>query len=528
MKKSTSIFVFTATFTLIFSCQKLPNSSCDLSLPPSQVAVPFSILSDSSEGAIGSVECSSKEVEFGPEWSEFVSLDPQGSAIYVGGGIYYPSIVTGAYTPISGDRKPITISVSLPSISGNAGRTIENPSLSSTRTAINELLQKQIGGAATPAQITWSQTKIYSEKHFKLAIGGNYGNLFYDINAKYNYSSKEVIGRFLFQFTQVYYSVDCDAPAAGVGNFFHIPPSCGDVNLGGYSPCYVSSVKYGRKVYLMIESRSFDYSHMADIQASFDAFLSSGGVNADTRLSKLMQEQSIKGVIIGGPSYEGIQVINDINELKNYLLKGANFNKSSPGVPLSYTLRFMKDNSVASVVKYDKFTIRECTVIPPNVSTLVFTPLDINEARLQLTKGDQEFAGHGPKVILQVTLASRNNDKELWAVVGLQMKETGGDWTTGNTSLERLIWTAPAGKKIIRATSAGGSMTSDVLIYTDINTNYDVFPFSQPGRLINYVKFMGDTPGDDVTNGSISTSHTENWSHLHSLRLNPIKVTYSD
>ena len=51
----------------------------------------------------------------------------------------------------------------------------------------------------------------------------------------------------------------------------------------------------------MIESKSYNYSHMANIQASFDAFFSSGGINIDTRLSKLMQENSIKGVIIGGP-----------------------------------------------------------------------------------------------------------------------------------------------------------------------------------------------------------------------------------
>lgn len=528
MKKVKSILSLITLLALIVSCQKTPSLVCESILPQAGIPVPFSILSDSVEGTNGSIECTTKEVEFGPEWREFISLDPQGSATWVGGGLYYPSIESGAYTPITGDRKPITISVSLPGISGSSGKIVDHPSLSSTRTAMNEILQQQIGGAATPAQIAWSQTKIYSERHFKLAIGGNYGNLFFDINAKYNYNSNEVIGRFLFQFTQVYYSVDCDAPAAGISNFFNNPPSCGDPNLGGYSPCYVSSLKYGRKVYLMIESKSYNYSHMADIQASFDAFFSSGGVNVDTRLTKLMQEQSIKGVIIGGPSYEGIQAITDVSGLKKYLLKGANFNISSPGVPLSYTLRFMKDNSVASVVKYDKFTIRECTVIPPTVSTATFTPTDIDDVRLFLTKGDQEFAGHGPIVMLKVSLIKRNSNKELWAVVSIKMAETKSDWTTGENVYEKRIWTAPAGKKIVTATSAAGTMSVDTFTYTDVGPGSDVFSFSQPSRLIKYAKFLGDTYDDDVTNGSISISKMEEWSHLHSLKFNPIKVKFSD
>lgn len=530
MKKQ--IFLPLALITLIFfiSCKRdteLSRLSCDAEIPQSLNPVPFTILSDSAEGTTGPIECNTKEVEFGPKWSEFISLDPQGSAIWVGGGLYYPSIESGAYTPITGDRKPITISASLPGIGGSAGRRVEHPSLSSVRTAMNEILQQQLQGAATPAQISWSQTEIYSERHFKLAIGGNYGTLFYDINAKYNYNSNEVIGRFLFQFTQVYYSVDCDAPNAGISNFFNNPPSCSDPALGGYSPCYVSSVKYGRKVYLMIESKSYDYTHMGNIQASFDAFFSSGGVTVDTRLSKLMQEQSIKGVIIGGPSYEGIKAITEANGLKNYLLKGANFNMSSPGVPLSYTLRFMKDNSVASVVKYDKFTIRECTVIPPNVSTTKFTPTDIDEIRLYRTRGDQEFAGNGPKVTLKVTLAIRNSFKELWVVVDIKMKETQPDSTTGERVYEKKIWTAPTGKKINSATCAQSSMVSQTHQYTDIGLGMDTYSYPE-SKLIKYVRLLGDTDGDDVTANSYLSTDNEKWSHLHELKFNPIKVKFSD
>ncbi|MES1181321.1 MAG: thiol-activated cytolysin family protein, partial [Flavobacterium sp.] len=273
IKKITSFLAIGAMLTLSLRCKKedvnSTRSICDASIPTAGTAIPFTILSDSIED----VNCRTKLVEFGPEWKEFISLDPQGSVIWPGGDLLYSSIRSGGYTPVSSDRKPITISVSLPGIAGNPGRTLEHPTLSTARSAMNEILQQLVQGSATPAQIAWSQTQIYNERHFKLAVGGNYGNLFMDINAQFNYNSSSVMGRFLFQFTQVYYSVDCDAPNAGIENFFNNTPSCNQ--LGGYSPCYVSSVKYGRKVFLMIESNQYDYSAMADIRASFDAFFSS-------------------------------------------------------------------------------------------------------------------------------------------------------------------------------------------------------------------------------------------------------------
>ncbi len=523
MKKVTSLLAVGAVLLLTQQCKKDIDivTPCDAGIPNSGMPVPFTVISDSIED----VNCTTKLVEFGPEWKEIISLDPQGSVIWPGGDLLYSSINTGGYTPISANRKPITISVSLPGIAGNAGRTLEHPSLSSARTAMNEILQQQLPSGGTPAQIAWSQTQIYNERHFKLAIGGNYGNLFMDISGQFNYNSNSVKGRFLFQFTQVYYSVDCDAPNAGIENFFNSSPSCSQ--LGGYSPCYVSSVKYGRKVFLMIETSQYDYSAMANIKASFDAFFSSGGGSVNSTLSNLISQQSIKGVIIGGPSYEGVQVVNNPSRLHDFLLAGANFDMSSPGVPLSYTLRFMKDNSVASIVKYDKFTIRECTIIPASTYSTTLTPSDVNNLRLYRTgSGDQEFAGNGPNVTVTVSYETRNSKKELWQVVKVKMKETVADYTTGERTYDRKVWTAPSGKSIVGYSHALNSgNTTDTYSYTDIGPGMDIYSFPS-SNLMKYIRVLGDTNGDDVTTGSYSSTQNEDWSHIHELQFNSIKIQY--
>lgn len=200
--------------------------------------------------------------------------------------------------------------------------------------------------------------------------------------------------------------------------------------------------------------------------------------------------------------------------MKKYLLEGANFNLSSPGVPLSYTLKFVKDNSVAKLVNYDKFTIRECTIVPPASSTTTIKAT-IDEVKLNHISGDKEFSGWA-KVTLKVSLYRYNKNRELWARVYIKMKEPGGDGTTGERTLEKKIWTAPSGMQIQQFLT---SPTSQIYTYTDNDVNYDEVFFPVRNNLISYAKFLGDTDGDDLT-----LSDIESTGHLHRLTFNPIQV----
>ncbi len=252
---------------------------------------------------------------------------------------------------------------------------------------------------------------------------------------------------------------------------------------------------------------------MGKIQASFDAFVSSGGLTVETELRNILSESSVKGVILGGSATDAIKVVNNPATLKNYLINGSNFDvNTSPGVPLSYTLRFIKDNSIASVVKYDKFTIRECTIIPPTAVTI--TPNDIDEIRLNHVRGDKEFSANGPSVSMTTTLDIRANQQELWAKCVVTMVEVGGDHTTGERTYEQKIWTAPSGKKI----NSIVSKKVQTITYTDNDINYDPFYYS-PSEVIKYVKFRGDTDGDDL-----DLSDIESTGHVHHIDFSPVTV----
>jgi hypothetical protein len=494
------IIAFTQT-----SCKKAP---CDAVLPAQKAGVPFKILSQTVE-TDGDKQCTTAQAEFGPEYESVKNLDPQGGVIFPGAVLNYTSVQNGSYIPIIGNRRPITLSISLSNITGEVSRTVENPSLSSVREAILEILKSKTGGG-TAASISWSQKEIYSKEHFRLAVGGNYGNLFFDIDANYSYSSTEVLGRFLFEFTQEYYSIDMNPPKPGMEHFFGGETDCSQV--GGESPVYVSSVKYGRKVFLLVESNEFGYSHMASIKGSFDAFFSSGGISVDATLSKLMNQKSIKAVIIGGPAADAVKTVNNVESLKEYLLNGANFNENSPAVPLSYTLRFVDDNSIAKLVLYDKFTIRDCQIIPP--ITEWFQPASISELKLNHIGGDREFDGNGPKVTISCNLDIRNNSKEVWAKVTVDAIETKSDYTHGNRVYEVRLWTCPAGRKI----STISSEKSFSFSYVDDDTANEIFDFPV-SKVVSFLEIKGDTGGNDLAVGTL-----EEEAHLHLLKFNKVSV----
>jgi hypothetical protein len=68
-------------------------------------------------------------------------------------------------------------------------------------------------------------------------------------------------------------------------------------------------------------------------------------------------------VVIGGNATGGaslVDVINDRNALTNFIKEGANYSKNNPGLPISYVLRRVSDNSVFRGIEFNEFIIRDC------------------------------------------------------------------------------------------------------------------------------------------------------------------------
>jgi len=58
----------------------------------------------------------------------------------------------------------------------------------------------------------------------------------------------------------------------------------------------------------------------------------------------------MKVYILGGSGGDAGTTINGFDQFKNYIQAGGNYSKTSPGAPISYKLRFIRDNSIGKIV----------------------------------------------------------------------------------------------------------------------------------------------------------------------------------
>lgn len=483
-----------------------PTEPTTFNNPPIPPATPptswVESIIDSTEG--GGMICKTKLVKWGPQYQEVISLNPQEDVLYPGAIFNYESFQRGTYQPIIGDRKPVTFSTSLNGSAIPQRRTIQEPSLSEFREEMRTLLMDYDG--VTPADMSFTSMEILSERHFDLAVGGNLQSTNFDIGAKFNFNNSAIKSRLLVQFTQKYYSVDLDTPEPGLESWFEAELSNQD-QLGSFSPVYVSSVKYGRKVFILIESKTLSMEQLSGVEANFNGILLGGSVSADQTMSKLLEEKSIQVVVMGGAADVAVDLITDIHELNNYLKAGANFSIQSPGIPLSYTLRFITNNDIAKLQLYDEFTLSECF---PN--TAEFEIPDLTFLCPEHIAGDAEFAANGPNIEAKVWLSKENDNKELWVNVTYNLKETTGDFSEGAGAWRYQVFKAQGNRKIHSVLTANLSEYIDEDESDAMHTQH----FDET-ELVRKMEIMGDTAGDDL--GACDANHA-----FISVYFNPVKL----
>ncbi len=304
-----------------------------------------------------SLECYTAYYKAAPGFDEMLSLDPTTDVIYPGALVKGESIPTGEYLPIVANRDSITLSISLQNIAGSPVVKVGDPKLSTIRAGIKKILDQEVTGA-TAAKVNYEISQVYSKEQLNLAIGANYRSAGAKVSSSFDFSSTTYHNRFVLKFLQVYYTIDMDLPSDPSELFTSLP----DINtLGSTSPVYVSTVTYGRMILYTVET---NYSR-TEIKAAFDASFASGGGSIDADYEKVLAESNIKALIIGGSGDDAAQTVSGPSDVYEYISSGGNYSKDSPGAPLSYKLRFLKDNAVARVVLSSEYFVRTCDIAYP-------------------------------------------------------------------------------------------------------------------------------------------------------------------
>jgi len=314
--------------------------------------------------------CETIEVDATQVRGDYRTFDPNSEIIWPGNLLQGASITKATPDPIVVERAGGTFTINL--INGSDSETtqasVDKVNQSNVVSALNEIIAANSG--AIPANFTYHMEEVESREQLALAMGVNVSTLTTDVNTRLSFSSDKQYNRFMVDFTQIYYTMVYEKPTSYDQVF---APEVSSKDLEPYMsdnnpPVYISSVTYGRRFYLLIESTSGVEKMKASIKASYDAAVSSVDFDSKATYVTDLDESNIKIFAMGGDANSALGAFNgDLNGLKAYLQDGSDYFKAAP---LSYVMTSLAPpQKQVGIGVYSKFTIQNCkpayAVSPP-------------------------------------------------------------------------------------------------------------------------------------------------------------------
>ena len=254
---------------------------------------------------------------------------------------------------ISLERSKGRISVDLPGVVGGDSYVDANPTASGMQEGVNTLLnrwhEKYAAKNPAPARMQYESTSAYSMNQLKAKFGSDFekvgANLKFDFDAV-NKGEKQIE---VVDFKQIYYTANFDAPK-NPSDVFAPGVTVDQLKARGIDettpPVYVSSVSYGRQMYVKFETTS----KSTELKAAIDAVIKGVPIKAESEWARVLKNTTVTVSIVGGNADGAARVVTGtVEDLKKLIQEGATFSTQNPAVPISYKTAFLKDNQVATI-----------------------------------------------------------------------------------------------------------------------------------------------------------------------------------
>jgi hypothetical protein len=275
-------------------------------------------------------------------------------------------VAAGQFVPLGLDLAPITFSVSLQNVPNVTGH-VEQPTLSSFRDARNSLL-RDVAMAGTSARVTSRLEEIHSQDQVAYAVHAAYGwPGVASLSGSFHFDKNDVKSRILLDFTQVYYSIDINAPSSPA-DYFAASVNADAVAARikvGQPPLLVRTVDYGRRILLAVESTETSQAVMAALDASLKFVDASGGVSTDQKT--VLMHTSIQASILGGSGAGASQAaVQGFDGIVALLKAEGNYTSEHPGAPIGYHLQYL-DGTKGKIPVTSETVEKQCVPAPRTV-----------------------------------------------------------------------------------------------------------------------------------------------------------------
>jgi hypothetical protein len=318
------------------------------------------------KGAVSEVQpvegtvCVTRPVDLKRTTTDLLFLEPHSDVMWLGATIDGNRWVNGEYRPISDARSPITVSLSLDphNASKKPSAVVSAPTLSTMRDALNQV-RAQMDGATLPAMVDFSQELVSTKADLMVHLGGRFDGTVHKVVGNFDFSDTSKTNKVVSVYQQVYFTADVDTPRPDASVFASGRAYTDNEML-------ISSISYGRQLILTAESEDAGSDLQTAVQYSYKGGVS-GSADAKLHNEQVLRRSKVNVFILGGSADAAQQIVIDtsapdggVAQIRNYINSGATFNKDTAAEPVSYRLRFLKDNAIGNVNLTTSFTERQC------------------------------------------------------------------------------------------------------------------------------------------------------------------------
>ncbi|MFT0756328.1 thiol-activated cytolysin family protein [Streptococcus hohhotensis] len=254
---------------------------------------------------------------------------------------------------ISLDRSKGRISVDLPGMVGGDSYVDANPTVSGMQEGVNTLLnrwhEKYAAKNPAPARMQYESTSAYSMNQLKAKFGSDFEKVGVNLKIDFEAVNKGEKQIEVVDFKQVYYTANFDDPK-NPSDVFAPGVTVDQLKARGIDentpPVYVSSVSYGRQMYVKFETTS----KSTELKAAINAVIKGVPIKAESEWARVLKNTTVTVSIVGGNADGAARVVTGtVEDLKKLIQEGATFSTQNPAVPISYKTAFLKDNQVATI-----------------------------------------------------------------------------------------------------------------------------------------------------------------------------------
>ncbi len=254
---------------------------------------------------------------------------------------------------ISLDRSKGRISVDLPGMVGGDSFVDANPTVSGMQEGVNTLLnrwhEKYAAKNPAPARMQYESTSAYSMNQLKAKFGSDFEKVGVNLKIDFEAVNKGEKQVEVVDFKQIYYTANFDAPK-NPSDVFAPGVTVDQLKARGIDektpPVYVSSVSYGRQMYVKFETTS----KSTELKAAINAVIKGVPIKPESEWARVLKNTTVTVSIVGGNADGAARVVTGtVEDLKKLIQEGATFSTQNPAVPISYKTAFLKDNQVATI-----------------------------------------------------------------------------------------------------------------------------------------------------------------------------------